>query len=539
MGCSLSSSHSSPSLNDFVFYEKIGEGGFASIYRSYYKPTNSMMATKIINIHSCCSRRGGQEILRGELEALKAISSHPFVIQFHSAFHSSSDCYLTFELTEGGDLRSHLNTEYRFTEKMVAYLAGCIGSALRHVHSCGVLHRDVKPENILFDVRGVPKLIDFGVAFVSGPFLSDAGDTMMDSPLTCTLCSGTRLYSAPELFTPSHAHGAAADFWSLGMVLFEMLFLAHPFRRHCPREFMKFATKYSAFLERCQCQPKRCFTQMSTTVTTRRRCEVLWIDDVHANSWGDHGGVDVIHRSINISPTHHQRPSLLINELPRVIGDDIAGDCWATVSQMDPNPVDQSEEFDSELLPSHLHIHIPPTTAYGDEISSDCFEFLDELFDIRHDRRLGGTEVRYGDFVRHSWLQAHGVHIPHLVKSFIVATNTLSHATVTATGPHCPSGGGSNSSALNHASPIKLNHEALRALILKRQTHPSSHCNPSVKLQLHKQKLLDVWPISGLNKPKLKPHHVLPQDYHPEVLDILDSYHFPVAALRTASPGSR
>jgi serine/threonine protein kinase len=223
MGCS-SSSLSITSLKDFHVAEKIGIGGFAEIYRVIHKPTKSCSAMKVIDI----------KVLRSELLSLASLAPHPFVAKLHFGFQNYFSCYLIFDLFEGGDLRSYLNTEYPFTEKMVAFFAGCIGSALHHIHSCGVLHRDVKPENIIFDLKGFPKLIDFGIAYVCS-----------DETMICTNCSGTRLYSAPELFTPSHAHGPAADFWSLGLVLYEMLYLAHPFCDQCPRDFMRFATKYS------------------------------------------------------------------------------------------------------------------------------------------------------------------------------------------------------------------------------------------------------------------------------------------------------
>jgi serine/threonine protein kinase len=366
----------------------------------------------------------------------------------------------------------------------------------------------VKPENILFDVRGVPKLIDFGIAYVY-PDPSSV-DSKSHSLLSCTYCSGTRIYSAPELFTPSHAHGAAADFWSLGVVLFEMLFLAHPFLKHCPREFMKFATKYSAFLERSQPKGETSgfvATQLST-VTTRRRCEVLLTDEDGSNG--------------NSCASH--RPSLLISELPKIAIAPVDNASVSTVTPIDP--ADALEDLDAEILPSHLRVHIPLATAYGDRISSDCFEFLDELFDIRHDRRLGGTETRYGDFVRHRWLQVNGIHIPNLVKSFMntsLQTNSLSQAT----GSHCPPEAHSSPSH-PYPSPIKLNHEALRALLLKRQCTPTPHIKSSGKY--HRQKFTGwLCPISDLITPK--PNRVLPQDYSPELWGILDSYHFPCHSL--------
>jgi serine/threonine protein kinase len=129
------------------------------------------------------------------------------------------------DLQTGGDLRYYMRKRYLFEEADVAFYIACLSSALEHMHSCGVIHRDVKPENIILDERGYPYLTDFGVAHVQSA----------DAPiLSCTLASGTRQYLAPEVFTKAHLHGPEADFWSLGVVAYELLFGRRPFDKHAP-----------------------------------------------------------------------------------------------------------------------------------------------------------------------------------------------------------------------------------------------------------------------------------------------------------------
>jgi serine/threonine protein kinase len=156
-------------------------------------------------------------------------------------------------LKTGGDLRYYLRKRYLFDERDCAFYVACISSALDHIHSKNVIHRDVKPglcmtfikiifskpvfilENIIFDERGYPYLTDFGVAHVqSDPW---------DKTLTCNLASGTKQYLAPEVFTKSHVHGPEVDYWSLGVVIYEVLFGRRPFDKHCPIAFIQYLEK--------------------------------------------------------------------------------------------------------------------------------------------------------------------------------------------------------------------------------------------------------------------------------------------------------
>jgi serine/threonine protein kinase len=433
-------------INDFRLEEKIGEGGFATIYRSFHKPTNSMVAIKVIDIDDCCSRPGGTEMLAEELKALKLVTviAHPFIVKFFSAFQTSSHCYLTFELFEAGDLRGHLKGECRFTEKMVAYLAGCIGSALHHVHSCGVLHRDIKPENIIFDRRGVPKLIDFGIAFV-------CPDLTNQSTMICTNNSGTRLYSAPEMFTLSHAHGPAADFWSLGVVVFEMLFSAPPFRSHCPRHFMKFAQVYSDHSKRSQTK-EHDFLLQSIQMSNTLSCE-------------------------SPQATLAHRHTTMFSSLLKT----------SFMQQKHIEQEDIDQVMHAEFLPSYLSIKLPLIEASGKPISIGCYQFLTELLDLRHDRRLGGTEVKYSDFVSHPWLQENEIHIPNLVRQGFISITDHGYS----------------------PSPIILN---LDAFICATKHNPCLYPNRKFKPN-HELKL---WPGFNLKKR----HKVLPHDRRQEILNL-------------------
>lgn len=87
----------------------------------------------------------------------------------------------------------------------------------------------------MLDERGYPYLTDFGVAHVQ--------TESWDSTLTCNLASGTKQYLAPEVFVKGHVHGPEVDFWSLGVVSYELLFGKRPFEKHCPVQLINYLEK--------------------------------------------------------------------------------------------------------------------------------------------------------------------------------------------------------------------------------------------------------------------------------------------------------
>ena len=146
--------------------------------------------------------------------------------------------------------------EFR-SEQCIAYYIACIGSALHHLHRHNILHRDVKPENVLCDHHGRPILTDFGVAYY---------EPVTNVLPLCSSTSGTLTYLAPEVLTPCHLHSHQSDFWSLGVLMCEMLYGVRPFPTHCPRTFVY----YSA----------NTYTNMWTKLqsTTPEKGEVNWTD---------------------------------------------------------------------------------------------------------------------------------------------------------------------------------------------------------------------------------------------------------------------
>jgi serine/threonine protein kinase len=136
------------------------------------------------------------------------------------------------DLLTGADLRYYIKKRIILTEGELSFLVACVSSALHHMHSKGVLHRDVKPENVVFDSEGFPYLTDFGVSYVSST-----------NDLTCTLSSGTKQYLAPEVFSKTHEHGPASDFWALGVMTYEVMYGRRPFDKHVNREFIHYVER--------------------------------------------------------------------------------------------------------------------------------------------------------------------------------------------------------------------------------------------------------------------------------------------------------
>lgn len=356
MGICSSSSSTSDNINklwkNIQLNESIGNGGFANIKKGYYVTKKKNIAVKILNINHCLSRSNGIEMLKNEIETLKLLTYNPHISNLYLAYHDYIHCYLALDLFEGGDLRYYISARQCFKEKQIAFVIGCISSALSHIHSKGVLHRDVKPENILFDSHGYPKLIDFGVSCICE-----------DSSLSCNYSSGTLSYLAPEVLTSSHIHGKGSDYWSLGIVLYEMLYLSKPWKSHCPKEFVRFIEEYYG-------------GNGGSKSNTRRLNSVTYciqesndsIDDVpHPNTLLTHS-----------TQSYHSESTEYFIETPPCITENCE-------------------------LPPHLTVPLNEYSAYGQYISAECLNLLSGLLDIRLDKRLGSSFSGTVQFLKHSW----------------------------------------------------------------------------------------------------------------------------------------
>lgn len=143
---------------------------------------------------------------------------HAFIVRLHYAFQTEGKLYLILEFLRGGDLFTRLSKEVMFTEDDVKFYLAELALALDHLHKVGIVYRDLKPENILLDSDGHIKLTDFGLS----------KESIFDAKKTFSFC-GTVEYMAPEVVNRK-GHGTAADWWSYGVLMFEMLTGSLPFQ---------------------------------------------------------------------------------------------------------------------------------------------------------------------------------------------------------------------------------------------------------------------------------------------------------------------
>lgn len=205
----------------YNFQHAIGSGGFGIVQyatKLSEPDKHKSFAIKSLSKASILKRKSGLVSIFTELKILSAIS-HVFICNSHFAFQDATYLYLVLDLARGGDLRFNLSISGgRFGESRTRFYAAQVVQALEYLHSLGVIHRDVKPENILLNDDGYIKLTDFGVSKV----LSSRGD--------CRSTSGTHGYMAPELYVPpGFRHGTAADWFALGVTVYELLLGQRPF----------------------------------------------------------------------------------------------------------------------------------------------------------------------------------------------------------------------------------------------------------------------------------------------------------------------
>uniref|UniRef100_A0A8D1UZ36 non-specific serine/threonine protein kinase n=1 Tax=Sus scrofa TaxID=9823 RepID=A0A8D1UZ36_PIG len=157
--------------------------------------------------------------------------NHPFIVKLHYAFQTEGKLYLILDFLRGGDLFTRLSKEVMFTEEDVKFYLAELALALDHLHGLGIIYRDLKPENILLDEEGHIKVTDFGLS-------KEAIDHDKRAYSFC----GTIEYMAPEVVN-RRGHTQSADWWSFGVLMFEMLTGSLPFQGKDRKETMALVLK--------------------------------------------------------------------------------------------------------------------------------------------------------------------------------------------------------------------------------------------------------------------------------------------------------
>lgn len=220
-GCSSGQSPYDPSvlsIKHFDIHRVVGKGGFGKVNAVIRKKTSppAWFAMKTLSKATVLEKKC-VDVVWNERNLL-TIARNPLIVRMHHTFQDSSNCYVVMDLLMGGDLKFHLNNTHKngFSEKDVRFYVAGILLSLEYLHSKRVLHRDVKPENVILDDKGYPHLTDLGVSVQTDATLRHCGS------------SGTVAYMAPELHIGPHEHGVASDFFCLGVVAFELCFGKRP-----------------------------------------------------------------------------------------------------------------------------------------------------------------------------------------------------------------------------------------------------------------------------------------------------------------------
>uniref|UniRef100_K4ABJ1 non-specific serine/threonine protein kinase n=1 Tax=Setaria italica TaxID=4555 RepID=K4ABJ1_SETIT len=195
-------------LDDFEVLKLVGQGAFGKVYQVRKKGTSEIYAMKVMRKDKVVEKNHA-EYMKAERDILTKVD-HPFVVQLRYSFQTKYRLYLVLDFINGGHLFFQLYQQGLFREELARIYTAEIVSAVAHLHANGIMHRDLKPENILLDADGHAMLTDFGVA-----------KEFDENTRSNSMC-GTVEYMAPEI-VQGRGHDKAADWWSVGILLFEML----------------------------------------------------------------------------------------------------------------------------------------------------------------------------------------------------------------------------------------------------------------------------------------------------------------------------
>ncbi len=218
LGTSLASAPMLMDFGDYELLEQIGRGGQGVVFRAHQKSLNRIVALKVIGLGRWATEA---HLKRFRLEAEAAARlEHPGIVPIYEVGERDDSCYFSMRFVEGGQLDAILKRE-SMPIRQAAELIAKIARTVHYAHEHRILHRDIKPGNILLDAKGEPHLTDFGLARL----------VESESSVTHTLeVLGTPSYMAPEQAVGNNAAvSSVTDVYGLGAVFYQLLTGQPPF----------------------------------------------------------------------------------------------------------------------------------------------------------------------------------------------------------------------------------------------------------------------------------------------------------------------
>ena len=243
-------------IKDYEQLKTVGLGSYGRVRLCKHKKTGDTFVMKILKKNEIIKQKQVDHVY-SEFNILVNLK-HPFIVQLLGYnFDDPKYVYFILEYIQGGELFTLLRTKRTFPIPQARFYIAHIITIFEYLHSKNIVYRDLKPENILINKNGYLKLTDFGFAKI------------LENEKTYTLC-GTPEYLAPEIIL-NKGHGKAVDWWTLGILLYEMLVGIDPFSDDDPmKTYQKILKGKINFPKTINKDAKSLIKHLLTQDTTKR-----------------------------------------------------------------------------------------------------------------------------------------------------------------------------------------------------------------------------------------------------------------------------
>lgn len=290
-------------VGDYIVQRDIGQGTFGVVKLGEHKITKQKVAIKVIAKSSIKNARARARVEQ-ELRLLPLLD-HPHVVKVFDVIEDDERYMIIMEYLTGGELFQYIIKNRRVNEREARFFFRQIVSALDYCHQNSIIHRDMKPENLLFDSSMQIRLIDFGFA------------NFYESDNTLSTFCGSPYYASPEMIRGVDYVGPEVDIWSLGVTLYTMLSGKLPFNAYNLKSFQRKVTRgeyeIPVYFSRDVAELIRCMLN-----TDRRKR--MTMEQIRLHPWTNAGYSDLPNSYLTIRPLTVRNPNIEILKLMKPYG---------------------------------------------------------------------------------------------------------------------------------------------------------------------------------------------------------------------------